>query len=539
MGNPFGSNDGDKKNPDGVNTYPADAHDIETYAKARQELSQLSAPILLSKSNPHERLFVAAFDGTGNSMVKDPEHLTNVAQIVQQIQAGNKTGNTQIQVGYVEGTGTQNNVITRALDGAQGYTYDERLEQMYVQFTQQAAKWLKEDPNAQIRVADIGFSRGAEQAASFSRLVEERGIQDPSGAKLERNFFGHSHIEYTKPPLVEPGQITQAVGLFDPVGTGSPRDHDRRLPPSVISGFQITAEDERRNLFKSTNIIDPGMNENNHFLNVTVGGAHSNIGGGYSLNGLAVRNGNLMTDYLNSLSDTPFLQKQAVPAAPEKTVVHRSEEHQFFYRTSDFDKTGERIRIEEVAPKSEARNNGVDINNKESRDEAMAKNFTERKVPIAAEPISPEAKNQGASLKTEPTQPSHPDDKKLHIQSTDAVRQLDEQMGRVTDHVSVRLAASLTVLAKDNEMQVHKAMFSDGNGHAKAGENVIILEIIGNGDPASYKKASMPTQLAINTPVEESFKKMDIMNSPQPAQDTQKIGQALSVEVPEAKAISR
>ena len=39
---------------------------------------------------------------------------------------------------------------------------------------------------------------------------------------------------------------------------GAPRNHDRRLPPSVISGFQLTSEDERRGLFKSTSIIDMG-----------------------------------------------------------------------------------------------------------------------------------------------------------------------------------------------------------------------------------------------------------------------------------------
>jgi hypothetical protein len=46
------------------------------------------------------------------------------------------------------------------------------------------------------------------------------------------------------------------VGLFDAVGTGEPvREHDRRLPPSVISGFQIISADERRGLFKSDRII--------------------------------------------------------------------------------------------------------------------------------------------------------------------------------------------------------------------------------------------------------------------------------------------
>jgi hypothetical protein len=506
MGNPFGSGGGDNKNPDGVNTYPADAHDLQSYRDASAQLSQLTTPILMQQSNPHDRLFIAAFDGTGNSMVKDPEHLTNVAVMTQQIQAANKRGQTDIQVGYVEGPGTQGG-LSGTIDAAKGYTYEQRLEQMYVQFTQQAAKWLKEDPNAQIRVADIGFSRGAEQAAGFARLVEERGIQDPSGAKVVRNFLGQEHIEYTKPPLVAPGQVPQAVGLFDPVGTGTPRDHDRRLPPSVISGFQITAEDERRNLFKSTNIIDPGFQENNRFLNVTVGGAHSNIGGSYELNGLSTRSGNLMTDYLNSLSDTPFLKKQAVPAAPEMSVVHRSEEHQFFYRTSEFDKAGERVRIDEVAPRSVART-GADVTNKQPRNEGIANQFEERPVPVTADPVLQNPKNKAASIQLEPA------DQQLLSRSADAVKRLDHELGRMPDAATERMTASLAALARAKDMTIDKAELSTGNGRVKAGENVIISE----GSGFDRKLASMPAALAATRPVEDSLRELSDTSARQKAE---------------------
>src|SRR3546814_15057381 len=40
-----------------------------------------------------------------------------------------------------------------------------------------------EDPEAQIRVVGLGFSRGAEEAAALLRMIEERGIQDPESAK--------------------------------------------------------------------------------------------------------------------------------------------------------------------------------------------------------------------------------------------------------------------------------------------------------------------------------------------------------------------
>lgn len=506
MGNPFGSNGEDKK-PDGVTTYPANEQDLQSYVIASRQLSELSAPVLLNSSNPHERIFIAAFDGTGNDMSKDKAsgHMTNVALMTEQIQKAFPNRADPVQVGYVAGPGTQDNKITNTLDGARGYTYEARLEQMYTQLELQTARWLKEDPNAQIRVVSIGFSRGAEQAAGFSRLVDERGIQDATGIRKTRNEDGERVIEYTKPALVEPGQVVQAVGLFDPVGTGVPRDYDRRLPPSVISGFQITAEDERRNQFKSTHIIDPGFQENNHFLNVTVGGAHSNIGGSYTLNGLGVRSNNLMTDYLNSLSDQPFLRKLPVPTDPAVNVVHRSEEHLFIYRTSDFERNDGRVRLEEVAPRSVARN-GVAVDNKEPRNETMAQPFPERRVPIAPEVAVPTNPAQ-PQTRLDPTQPAHPDHA-LYRQSQSAVGKLDQSLGRAPDAASERMAASLTVLAKQEGLQrIDNVVLSRGTDTIKPGENVIAVQ--GRLDDPSHLRAHMKTQAAVETPVAESFKQLE------------------------------
>ncbi len=118
----------------------------------------------------------------------------------------------------------------------------------------------------------------------------------------------------------------QAALLFDPVDTGV-AEEDRRLPSSVVSGLQITAEDERRDLFPASDVIKPGFSEHDWFLNITVGGAHSDIGDTYLLNGLGIRSQNLGIDYLNSLSDRAFLSKRAVPRDPDLSVVHHSEQH--------------------------------------------------------------------------------------------------------------------------------------------------------------------------------------------------------------------
>ena len=384
---------GKDRKPDGVSTYPADEHDLDSYRHASHALSQLRAPILLHASNPHERLFVAAFDGTGNSLYKDaPENRTNVALIYQQIEAGRKRGITHISAAYVEGPGTQDDLIRRTKDQITGESFEPRVEEMYQLLIKQAKRWIDEDPNAKISVAITGFSRGGEQGAAFARLLHERGIQDALGAVYKGGSDGMiTHVEFTKPALVQPGQTAQAIGLFDPVGTGEPRQHNRTLPPSVLAGFQITAEDERRDQFKSTNIIDPGFSEGRRFLNVTVGGAHCNIGAGYRLNGLSIRSGNAMIDFFNGLSDRPYLEKTAEPTDPKLNVVHRSEEGiRLLYTTQHYERNGGRARIEQVDLPAMCRN-GIKRNcwNKDPHDPVLDGRFDHRNVPIAPPPVPP------------------------------------------------------------------------------------------------------------------------------------------------------
>ena len=378
---------------DGVPYYEADARRLQSYVDAAEALSRFQSPVLVHSGNPHERLYVAAFDGTGNDEFKDPGHETNVAKINDQINALVKQGNQQIAAGYVPGPGTQDNYIARTLDGINGNTYDERIERMYELFIEKAKEWRREDPKAVIRLADIGFSRGSEQAAGFARLVHERGIQDPSGAVYTRDQHGQiKHVEYTRPPLVEPGQVAQAVGLFDAVGTGEPvRDHDRRLPPSVISGFQIISADERRGLFKSDRIIDPGMTPDGRFLGVEVAGVHSDIGGSYHRDGLAIRSDNLMIAHLNALSDRPFLKPQSVPDDPRLNVVHRSEDGMLIYRFGHkIDRLSPDGYNELLVPKREA-GQVSDPYNAEPRDETLNRQFERQAVKAGAQTVTPES----------------------------------------------------------------------------------------------------------------------------------------------------
>ncbi len=170
-----------KTGVDGVDVDRADPHDLESYQQAESALEKLQTPVLIHADDPHQRLYISGLDGTGNSMFKDaPENWSVVAKIYSQVRALEDQGNKRIRGGYVEGTFTQANPIKRTLDGLTGYTFEARVETAYYGFCKQSYEWLKEDPQAQIRIAGVGFSRGSEEVASLLRMIDERGIQDPT-----------------------------------------------------------------------------------------------------------------------------------------------------------------------------------------------------------------------------------------------------------------------------------------------------------------------------------------------------------------------
>ena len=377
----------DKLDPDGIQDdgvpYKDATGSLPLYAEARGQLASFEEPVLLHADNPHERLFVAAMDGTDNDKVHDPEHETNVGLISDQVEALNAAGNHRIGYGYVSGPGTEQHApLTKFWDDITGFTVDERAEAMYQQFIEQAKRWRNEDPDAQIRVASVGFSRGAEVEALFTRIVEERGIQDPSGAHYT---YGSRHqitsVEYTKPALVGAHEVAQAVVLLDPVGTGHAMDEDRRLPPSVISGIQFTALDEHRSLFKSDRLIDPGITPDGRFAGVYMPGAHSDVGGGYHRGGLAIRSGNFAIDYVNGLSDRPFLDKRAEPDDPRLDVIHDSTKGSLIYRlTPDVNRLDADGYVTREVPSDEV-GKVADPYNAEPRNNGLNAQFVRQAMP--------------------------------------------------------------------------------------------------------------------------------------------------------------
>ncbi|MBP3974185.1 T6SS phospholipase effector Tle1-like catalytic domain-containing protein [Pseudoxanthomonas spadix] len=312
---------------DDVTSFPADQARLQTFRDASAQLSRFQVPRLLDAANPREKLFYAFFDGTGNDAEKDPLHATNVGRLRDRIIDLKKT-DAQVDFHYVAGVGTQDQALARALDGALGYTYETRLEEMYEKLVDKAWEWDQAEPGVKISVCSVGFSRGGTQCAIFTNLLDQRGIVDPTS----RVEDAEGRISYTR-HIAPPGQTPQSVALFDPVSTGVQELADRRLAPSVVSGFQITALDEQRVKFISDRVMPLGLSEDGRFLNVAVAGAHSDIGGSYLRDGLSNRSLNLTVDFLNAQRPgAPMFEKVHEPDDPRLNRVHNSHEGMPIYQ---------------------------------------------------------------------------------------------------------------------------------------------------------------------------------------------------------------
>ena len=105
---------------------PATEDDLALYARAQSTQVLQEVPVLQRAGNPHEYLFFALFDGTGQD-VNNPEQLpTNIGVLKGQLDKLDDNPNNRIGYKYVEGIGTQTNSFTRGWDGALPYTWATR-----------------------------------------------------------------------------------------------------------------------------------------------------------------------------------------------------------------------------------------------------------------------------------------------------------------------------------------------------------------------------------------------------------------------------
>lgn len=310
----------------------ASREQLQSYDRAAAQMREFKVPALWDRNDRHSYMLFGLLDGTGNDVDRDPLHATNVAKLRDQIENLRDNGFKNIDFVYRPGPGTQTNLIENTLDGALGRTSLARAEAMYVELADRIGKIHIVDPQARIGIHLEGFSRGASTVPLLARMIHERGFPDSSSAVESLDEHGNTVRTYTRYHIT-PGQVPMSVGLYDPVPTGYLEDFfDRRLPPSVVSGFQINAADEQRGLFPVDRIIPEGHSADKRFLSVTVAGAHSDIAGSYFRSGLGDRSLNLMTDFRNALTGEPIFQRVPETIDPRMDVIHHSTEGNALFR---------------------------------------------------------------------------------------------------------------------------------------------------------------------------------------------------------------
>jgi hypothetical protein len=438
---------------------PATEAQMEAYDRAIAQLATTKVPVL--HADPRDRVFYALFDGTSNDADNKPGKITNIGKLREQFNALELAGDGRIMDGtvkhaYLAGPGTQQGQpLYKLYDNATGASYGDRLEAMHGKLAEQTKQWKNEyafgdgspETEMRVRVVSIGFSRGAEQAAGFSRLVDERGIRDTDGT-----------------PLVAPGKTVQAVVLHDPVGTGEPYNNDRRMAHSVVSGFQITAESELRGKFPVSNIIATGLSGDGSLLGVRVPGAHGDVGGGPRESGLSDRAGNLMIDYLNAMHREPLLEKMPESLRPESNLIHRPDNAKLWRVDEFFNGLGPRDTAKgnqlDVAPRSFQPPSGRvgDGASEEQKHRALLDDRAEtRRLPQSADTMLADSIDRWQFVKVslQPTHPDHPDHKR-YLESSNAVdmafRNVAEK-DRPPAQKLDQIAANMALVTKANHME--------------------------------------------------------------------------------------
>lgn len=146
-------------------------------------------------------------------------------------------------------------------------------------------------------------------------------------------------------------------------------------------------------------------------------------------------------------------------------------------------------------------------------------------VPISAREFEHSRGHHGnLSAEKTPDQPDHPRHR-LYQQCSAGVDALDQQLGRPSDHISERMKASLTTLAVANGLErVDHVQLSKEGGQVRAGQHVFIVQ----GDPTNpaHLRAHLPTDQAVSTPIETSFRQLaQIDLRQQSLQNTQAVTQ--------------
>jgi hypothetical protein len=154
-----------------------------------------------------DQILLSAFDGTNNDRnnlsLSGTKQSTAVGSLEQKVREGSIGNNVVTK--YFAGLGTDGTAPGSTLKpGAVTAQTLATAEQAYKEFKEVALTWLGSNPNGQVSVMSVSFSRGGATDVAFKQLVYERGLTTVEGRVL-----------------VEPGSVHFAPSLMiDPVFTG-------------------------------------------------------------------------------------------------------------------------------------------------------------------------------------------------------------------------------------------------------------------------------------------------------------------------------
>lgn len=492
---------------------PVTEQDLTLYQQAQSLQARQQVPVLQRQENQHEYLYFALFDGTGQDADDPKQANTNIGILRSQLERLEDDPDNRVGYHYVKGIGTQAFFARRWKDSLRPDTWDEKIEEGYRALAEQARKWQRLDPEAQIRIVEAGYSRGAVLVPGLARLVDRYGIADPDHLDFGRDTHGNITVESPHPPLVAPRQTAQAMLLFDPVATGMPGNYDARPPGSVISAAALLAMLEQREAYGHQAIIDPGLSADRRSANLPVPGGHSNVGGGARDAGLEAGAFNVAADYLNALSDRPLFRYRELPADAVRYTVYQA---RGVTALPGLDDDGVRDLREELANCKI-----VDpCRDREPVDEALAAQFEYRAIQVRA-PVPTMARlqrSQAPHAGLSPADAGHPDHAMLE-RIRAGVGDLDRSVGKPWDDASERLSRSLLAASKDGRAPSRDGAPSPSANALDRVDHVVLgsdgrhlFAVQGELRDPAHRRAAVEVEAAIRTPVEHSDAQLEAAN---------------------------
>lgn len=280
------------------------------------------------EANPNLRVFVVNFDGTQNdrTCIPDGERATLVAACDERLQPHE---GPVLQSRYYKGVGTGGSRVRRLVESAFGEGCIRNAEAAYNDLARQVSQWRQVEPESQVHVHVVGFSRGAATALDFLNLVHERGaLSDLYAIEGDPDDLG-------------PGKVYTSAVLYDTVSTGQGGTLKLTVPRTCVAALHLVAGGEERTLFPLREISEaadcelsigknvrlPGAPEIARSLHyrrlheITLPGArHSDVGGSYGDGGIRE-----VSQYLAE----SFQASLGLPIVPKKPSFRNIQECHF------------------------------------------------------------------------------------------------------------------------------------------------------------------------------------------------------------------